>query len=179
MGPYGEWVNPPDTGNAEFDAIAAIVLTLVLVVSAAIFIFYKVAWSPLWSMLKDVRATQAVTQEDLKIAKTNVMKAVKDTAVIREQTENSHASAPIPNLRDNIDANHGEIITTLIEIKTDFKEMRKDIGGLRQENREDREQMGQIGARLDRHINEKSDFIPRLIEVEHQLKKVGKNEKEG
>ena len=168
MSPYEEWVNPPDTGNAVVDAGVVIVLVVVLTISAAIFLFYKIAWRPLIEMITDMKKAQTSTKNEVVAAGENARRAAQDAAVTREQTENSHKTAAVPNLRDNIDTNHGEILSALTSIQLEISEQRKDIGGLRSENRNDREQMGQLAARLDQHITEKSDFMPRLIALEHQ-----------
>ena len=139
--------NPPDTGVIWLDLALWVAVVVVLTFCFLIMIFHRLAFKPLKEMVKSIK---------------------EDAAVAREQTENSHKTAAVPNLRDNIDTNHGEILSALTSIQLEISEQRKDIGGLRSENRNDREQMGQLAARLDQHITEKSDFMPRLIALEHQ-----------
>lgn len=93
----------------------------------------------------------------------------KDTAATREQTENAHASAPYPNLRDNIDANHAEnlanyadlkawmqklqaqqetIAQAINQIQQDNHRQEKDLGGVRAEVREDRREHNRLAERV-------------------------------
>lgn len=88
---------------------------------------------------------------------------------IREQTENSHASAPYPNLRDNIDANHAENLANHAELKAwmqrleaqqetiaqainqlqqDNHRQEQDLGGVRAEVREDRREHNRLAERV-------------------------------
>lgn len=81
---------------------------------------------------------------------------------IREQTENSHASAPYPNLRDNIDANHAENLANhaelmafmgrlearLARLEADNDRQEKDLGGVRAEVREDRREHNRLAERV-------------------------------
>lgn len=86
----------------------------------------------------------------------------KDTAATREQTENSHASAPYPNLRDNIDANHAENLANhaevmafmgrlearLARLEADNDRQEKDLGGIRTEVFEDRREHNRLAERV-------------------------------
>lgn len=153
-------LDPPDTGIAWLDIALLSLVAIVTTAAICIAVFSRIASKPIKEM------------------KSLLFQVKEDAAVTREQTENSHKTAAAPNLRDNIDINHGEILSALTSIQIEISEQRKDIGGLRSENRNDREQMGQIAARLDQHIAEKSDFMPRLIALEHQ-NEINRNKKTG
>lgn len=153
-------LDPPDTGVAWLDITLLSLVAIVTTAAICVSIFNRIASKPLQEM------------------KSVLFQVKEDAAVTREQTENSHKTAAAPNLRDNIDINHGEILSALTSIQLEISEQRKDIGGLRSENRNDREQMGQIAARLDQHITEKSDFMPRLIALEHH-REMSQNKKTG
>lgn len=142
-------LDPPDTGIAWLDIALLSLVAIVTTAAICIAVFTHIASKPIKEM------------------KGLLFQVKEDAAVTREQTENSHKTAATPNLRDNIDINHGEILSALTSIQLEISEQRKDIGGLRSENRNDREQMGQLAARLDQHITEKSDFMPRLIALEY------------
>lgn len=85
----------------------------------------------------------------------------KNLQDVVEQTANRHQDAPYPNLRDNIDANQEEVLGKLSEVTSALKGvqenvlvvtmtvnhlsnqvdvMQKDIGGLKEENRNDRKE---------------------------------------
>lgn len=86
----------------------------------------------------------------------------KDTAATREQTENAHASAPYPNLRDNLDANHAENLANhaevmafmgrlearLARLEAENDRQEKDLGGVRAEVREDRREHNRLAERV-------------------------------
>lgn len=79
----------------------------------------------------------------------------KDTAATREQTENSHASAPYPNLRDNIGANHAELMefmarleARLARLEAENDRQEKDLGGVRDDIREDRREHNRLAERV-------------------------------
>lgn len=95
----------------------------------------------------------------------------KHLIAIREQTENSHNDSPYPNLRDNIDANQAEVIKTLNLIKENQEKHNQELQNLRKEALQDREAISQVSKRLDEHISEKKDFLPRLTALENNQKR--------
>lgn len=88
-------------------------------------------------------------------------KAATDAAVTREHAENSHADAPHPNLRDNIDANQAEsraafqaLMQASDQLREALAQQAKDIGGIRAELRADREAQRETARALAEHIRD-------------------------
>lgn len=107
----------------------------------------------------------------------HIKKLWEDAAAIRRQTENSHADAPHPNLRDNIDANQAEsraayqaILQRLDQMGAAQAQQAQDIGGIRAELRADRQAQRETARALAEHIRDKQLMEPRLAEVERELK---------
>lgn len=97
----------------------------------------------------------------------HIKKLREDAAAIRQQTENSHADAPHPNLRDNIDANQAELraaFQTLTQASDQLREalaqQAKDIGGIRAELRADREAQRETARALAEHIRDSTHQTP-------------------
>lgn len=76
------------TGNGVVDAIILFLVSTSIILGMGVYL-YNVKVMPM------VRAMKA------------------NTEVIREHTENNHADAPNPNLRDDLDAKHIELTTSL------------------------------------------------------------------
>ena len=75
-----------------------------------------------------------------------LVKNTKDVAVVKHEVKNDHTT----NLRVEGDDRHGEIVDM-------FKDVRKDIGGIRAEIREDRQA---VNTRLEEHSH-------RVYRLEH------------
>ena len=86
------------TGNGMVDAIILFMVSSAVILLAGIYV-YNVKVMPLVRSLKG------------------------DTAVIREHTENNHADAPNPNLRDDLDAKHSEITNQLCKITVTLEDL--------------------------------------------------------
>lgn len=144
----GQYFDPPNTGIPWVDTTLLVLVIVCVTLFLLIAFFYKVAWKPLQEMVDSVK---------------------RDTKVVREQTENSHSSAPNPNLRDNIDANHSELLETLTLLHENQRSMTKDISGVREEIRADREAMRRVENQLDEHIKKKEGFEARINVIEDEL----------
>lgn len=160
--PDGHFLDFSRTGIPWLDRVidmAAVVALVVMVVCAVGVIAWTRLIHPAFSKL------QATAE-----------KAATDAAVTREHAENSHADAPHPNLRDNIDANQAEsraafqaIIQRLDQLSEAHTQQAKDIGGIRAELRADREAQRETARALAEHIRDKQMMEPRLASVEKQL----------
>ena len=91
----------------------------------------------------------------------HIKKLREDVEAIRQQTENSHADAPHPNLRDNIDANQAEsraafqaLMQASDQLREALAQQAQDIGDIRAEIRGDREAIRRLEEKVDRHIQE-------------------------
>ncbi|WP_237242554.1 hypothetical protein [Rothia nasimurium] len=97
----------------------------------------------------------------------HIKKLREDAAAIRQQTENSHADAPHPNLRDNIDANQAEsraafqaLMQASDQLREALAQQAKDIGGIRAELRADREAQRETARALAEHIRDGTHKTP-------------------
>lgn len=86
------------TGNGMVDAVILFMVSLAAILLTGIYV-YNVKVMPLVRSLKG------------------------DTAVIREHTENNHADAQNPNLRDDLDAKHDELTATLCVINSGLEDL--------------------------------------------------------
>lgn len=121
--------DPPDTGNPLVDAVLLAAVIIVVTVSLLVFFGWRFGINP-------IRKDLIMTRLELDQTRREARKAKENSAITREHTENKHADAPIPNLRDNIDANQAEVraglaaaIQKLDGIQRDNREMARDIGG--------------------------------------------------
>lgn len=161
--------DPPDTGNPLVDAVLVAAVIIVVTVSLLVFFGWRFGINP-------IRKDLVMTRLEVDRARQEAKKAKENSAVTREHTENQHIDAPNPNLRDNIDANQTEIRTalsaimqTLDSIQQDQQEKGRDIGGLREEIRYDRQALRATADALAQHIRDKADVEQRLHAVEtHQ-----------
>lgn len=111
-------------------------------------------------------------------------KAATDAAVTREHTENSHASAENPNLRDDLDAKFkgvtdalgkldtGQVhlATMLARVEDAQRRQDRELSRIQEAQAADRADTRRVREALDEHISDKRDFAPRLAEVERELK---------
>lgn len=168
--PDGHFLDFSRTGIPWVDRvldIAAVVVLVVMVVCAVGFIAWTRWIHPAISKL------QATAE-----------KAAKDAAVTREHTENSHANAENPNLRDDLDAKfkgvtealgkldtgQDHLATMLARVEESQRRQDKELASMRQAQAADREDTRRVREALDEHISDKRDFAPRLAEVERELK---------
>ncbi|HIY95465.1 MAG TPA: hypothetical protein H9821_07375 [Candidatus Rothia avicola] len=161
--PDGHYLDFSRTGIPWLDRLldtAAVIVLVVMVVCAVGFIAWTRWIHPAISKL------QATAE-----------KAAKDAAVTRGHAENSHADAPHPNLRDNIDANQAENRAAFQTLNQALDQMREalaqqalDIGGIRSELRADRQAQRETARALAEHIRDKQLMEPRLADVERELK---------
>lgn len=107
-----------------------------------------------------------------------------DTKVVREHTENSHANAENPNLRDDLDAKfkgladgltkldtgQDHLATMLARVEEAQRRQDKELARIQEAQGDDREDTRRVREALDEHISDKRDFAPRLAEVERELK---------
>lgn len=94
-------------------------------------------------------------------------KIADDSRTSAENTANSHASSPHPNLRDNIDANQAEsraafqaLMQASDHLREAIAQQAKDIGGIRAELRADREAQRETAAALAQHIRDSTHQTP-------------------
>jgi predicted nucleic acid-binding Zn-ribbon protein len=72
------------------------------------------------------------------------------------QTENNHREAEYPNLRDEVTASRKTIEETkkaIVEISSAVREIREDNRAIRREQEGSRDDLRNVSARLDHHIN--------------------------
>ncbi|MFE7067480.1 hypothetical protein [Microbacterium sp. NPDC057658] len=86
-----------------------------------------------------VGCVQAVTVALVGVIAVRIGKVRRDTTVAREQLENDHTT----NLREENDGRHAETAGW-------FRELRRDIGGIREEIRGIRQDHRHLSARIDR-----------------------------
>lgn len=124
------------TGNGVVDAIVLSLVSLASLFGLAAYL-YNIKVMPM------VKAMQA------------------NTEVIREHTENNHANAPNPNLRDDLDAKHDELTSALRVINggledldrsskrvdAELQRVHKEIGSLRSDIAVER---GRINRMMER-----------------------------
>lgn len=154
--------------------IAAVVVLVVMVVCAVGFIAWTRWIHPAISKL------QATAEKAAKGAE----KAATDAAVAREHTENSHANAENPNLRDDLDAKFKGVTDTLHKLDTGQvhlatmlarveeaqRRQDKELARIQEAQGDDREAVRRLDAKLDKHIDDKQTVEPRLATVERELK---------
>lgn len=92
---------------------------------------------------------------------TDVTKVKKDTAAALDQVANNHVDSegnPI-NMREENDSRHAETKAWVADLKLvttrQFHTMAKDIGGLRQEIRDDREEVRNRFERMEDRLDKK------------------------
>lgn len=148
--------DPPDTGVIWLDLALWVAVVVVLTFCFLIMIFHRLAFKPLKEMVKSIK---------------------EDAAVTREQTENSHAGAPNPNLRDDIDAKHNQTHEELANLAKMMARMEqaqartdKELSRINDTLVDDREATREVAKKLDVHIEQKSSVEPRLSAVEREIK---------
>ena len=147
--------NPPDTGVIWLDLALWVAVVVVLTFCFLIMIFHRLAFKPLKEMVKSIK---------------------EDAAVTREQTENAHAGAPNPNLRDDIDAKHNQTHKELANLAVMMSRMEhaqartdKELSRINDTLLDDREATREVGKKLDAHIEQKLGFEQRITVVESKL----------
>lgn len=168
--PDGHFLDFSRTGIPWLDRLldtAAVIALLVMVVCAVGFIAWTRWLHPAISKL------QATAE-----------KAAKDAAVTREHTENSHANAENPNLRDDLDAKFkgvtealgkldtGQVhlATMLARVEEAQRRQDKELARIQEAQGDDREAVRRLDAKLDKHIDDKQTVEPRLATVERELR---------
>lgn len=147
--------DPPDTGVIWLDLALWVAVVVVLTFCFLIMIFHRLAFKPLKEMVKSIK---------------------EDAAVTREQTENAHAGAPNPNLRDDIDAKHNQTHKELANLAVMMSRMEhaqartdKELSRINDTLLDDREATREVGKKLDAHIEQKLGFEQRITVVESKL----------
>lgn len=168
--PDGHLLDFSRTGIPWLDRLldtAAVIVLVVMVVCAVGFIAWTRWLHPAISKL------QATAE-----------KAAKDAAVTREHTENSHANAENPNLRDDLDAKFkgvtealgkldtGQVhlATMLARVEEAQRRQDKELARIQEAQGDDREAVRRLDAKLDKHIDDKQTVEPRLATVERELR---------
>lgn len=154
----------PEMSPEDFATVGALVLVVICSVSF-------IAW---------VRWVKpALTQ-----LQATAEKAASDAAVTREHTENSHANAENPNLRDDLDAKfkgitealgkldagQTHLATMLARVEDAQRRQDRELARIQEVQAADRADTRRVREALDEHISDKRDFAPRLAEVERELK---------
>ena len=67
----------------------------------------------------------------------------RNVKAVKAQTENEHANAEFPNLRDELSA-----------VLAEVRGLRQDVGGIRAEIRTERDERRDVSKRLDAHLDE-------------------------
>ena len=89
-----------------------------------------------------VLATRPV-RRDLRQVKSDAKEA-------RDQTANTHTT----NLREDLDEKFAEVLTAVSEVKDEQREQRRDIGGLRADHRQTRDDLGHLREVVDGNASE-------------------------
>lgn len=151
--------NPPDTGVPWLDIMLWVIVVIMLTFCFLVAVFHRWAFKPLKEMMKSVK---------------------EDTAVAREQTENSHASSKTPNMRDDMDYKHSEtrqwneniarMIARMEETARDSQARTdKELSRINDTLLDDREATREVGKKLDAHIEQKLGFEKRITALESKL----------
>lgn len=148
--------DPPDTGIFWLDLSLLALVVVVTVFCFVVVAFHRFAFKPLREMVKSVK---------------------EDTAIAREQTENSHGSSANPNLRDDLDAKHSQTHKELANLAKMISRMEhaqartdKELSRINDTLLDDREATRDVAKKLEAHIEQKSSMEPRLSAVERELK---------
>lgn len=106
-----------------------------------------------------VKGKVTAVQTDVSNVQSDVTKVKKDTAAALDQVANNHVDAdgnPI-NMREENDSRHAETKAWMQDLKTSFsgqlRVVTKDIGGLRQEIRDDREEARSRFERMETRLD--------------------------
>ena len=70
-----------------------------------------------------------------------------DLKTVKAQTENEHQGAEFPNLRDELTATR-EVAES---VNRNLAELKRDVGGIREEMRHERKERLALGERIDGH----------------------------
>lgn len=171
--PHNEF-DPPNTGIAWLDLALLIIAVLVITGSVLTPLIYKFIFKPLISMIRELKTSLAKTDEKVDLAKMHAASAACDAAIAKEEVKNTHTT----NLRHDLDG----IVATLESIASSqarFEETQnqhtRDIGGLREENRLTRQEIGVVNSRVSdvhtaqiEHERLKAGMEPRLAALEKE-----------
>lgn len=89
------------SGNKTVDTIILLIISIGMIIGAAIFFYY-------WKLVPFLESLKG------------------DTAVIRSHTENSHQFAENPNLRDDLDAKHHVVTSQLAVISATLQDVERN-----------------------------------------------------
>ncbi len=156
--PDGTSLDFSHTGVAWLDVLIDVLVTVTCVFGAVTAFYFKF----LAPKFEEIRK--------------NIKRAAADAAVAREHTENSHANAPNPNLRDDLDAKHAKLHENFEAMS---KMMQSIINGQMRNDKElarindtllaDREATREVSEKLDAHMREGNERERRLTKVEYEL----------
>lgn len=163
----------PDGTPYDFSKTGIPLLDMIIdlaIIGAIIFAMVAGAW------VTKIKPWLDSIHKDAKAAREN-------SAIAREQTENSHANSPNPNLRDNIDANHVEILAEIRMLANNQEQLGKGLTSVintqvRQDKElarindtlvADREEQRRLNERFDNHVQLKANMEPRLTKIETHL----------
>ncbi|MGW8350826.1 hypothetical protein ACWGKB_20765 [Bacillus velezensis] len=109
-------------------------------------------------MVQLVIAGQAITLALLGLLGSRLGKVKKDAAAAREQVENNHRhpDGTVINLREENDSRHAETKGWIDELRGlltgEIRTLRRDVGGIRQELRDDRRANHESIHALDQRV---------------------------
>ncbi|MEX3610077.1 hypothetical protein VVR12_03375 [Rothia sp. LK2588] len=100
-------------------------------------------------------------------------RAAENSAVARAHTENNHAGAPNPNLRDDLDAKHTEVLKRLDQVTHTMVRYQErtdaELGNINKTLIADREETRAVRQELNDHIRQKAGLEQRVMKIECDL----------
>lgn len=148
-------MTPPPTGTPAYVWLLAIVIPAVTTALAGVV----------------VALINRPVRKKLDAAEKKLGAVAADAREARDQTANTHDT----NLREDLDEKFDQVLTAVTEVKTEQREQRRDIGGLRADHRQTRDDLGHLrevvdgnasearrqhsalARRLERHLNPDAD----------------------
>ncbi|MCP3426038.1 DUF2746 domain-containing protein [Rothia sp. AR01] len=144
---------PPATGLPVLDVLLTS-LVAIAVTGVGLLVLYAKVRPHLESLRRDARA------------------ASENSRVAREEVKNTHPT----NLRVDLDGMRAQIDSLVAssarleslhdETAKDVRGIRAEMGQMRGEDREHRERIGGLEARLDRHVKAAREYGPRIRALE-------------